>query len=327
MLLQYFKVEIMNRRVKKKVKRKIKTWVKLAALGFVLLVISGLLIYGWYLKKINEEDPTGTIIETNEQGTISDIQDELEISIPLEYTVLDVEGEGIFIDYGSLEILIDAPKGVSSLIKDKVDGELEYVVITNESEIRRAGLNEVSRDFKVKNAIGAEIEGAIPLPPGETIVLGDRFSLSTIKTESGLAAYLIYKDAGFLSLSELTPDDEYLVLSGIRNTDVIVASKFGLSDNNRIIKEKRPRYIAVSQKELTLLSEDLFTSAEKNPVYATGKTGKLLFSTTGQVVTAAFDVKDYLTPEIILTLVEEPKKDAEKSDEADNSEDKSGSDN
>lgn len=298
----------MNRRVKKKVKRKIKTWVKISTLGFVFLVISGLLIYGWYQKKLNEEDPTGTVVEIEEQGSITEMPDEEGLPVPLEYIVLDTEGESILVNYGELEILVDAPEGALSRIKERVDGEIEYVVLTSARPIRTQGLSEISETFTIKNIIGGSLDGATELPSGETVVLGDRFSLTTIETDRGLATYLIYKDAGFLALGDLSPDDEYLISKDIRNVDVVVAAMFGSSDNNRIIQNKKPRYIAVSQKDFGLIHENLFMSADKNPVYATGKTGDLLFSTTGQVVTAAFDVKDFLTSESILKLKQEETK-------------------
>ena len=298
----------MNRRVKKKVKRKIKTWVKITALGFVFLVISGLLIYGWYQKKLNEEDPTGTVVEIEDQGSITEMPDEEGLPVPLEYIVLDTEGESILVNYGELEILVDAPEGALSRIKERVDGEIEYVVLTSAQPIRTQGLGEISETFTIKNIIGGSLDGATELPSGETVVLGDRFSLTTIETDRGLATYLIYKDAGFLALGDLSPDDEYLISKDIRNVDVVVAAMFGSSENNRIIQNKKPRYIAVSQNDFGMIHENLFMSADKNPVYVTGKTGDLLFSTTGQVVTAAFDVKDFLTSESILKLKQEETK-------------------
>ena len=289
----------MNRRVKKKGKRKIKLWVKLAFVLLILSIIGGLIGYGWYQKKLHEEDPAGTIHAP--QGTITQIETEKPVEAPLEYAVLPLATECIFIDYGDLEILINAPRGVFAEIKDKVNGPLEYLVFTSSDAVKSDGLDEL-KSLAVSHAIGRAVEGAESLSSGGTIILGNKFSLTTIESTSGLATYLTYKDCGFLSLGDLTPDEEHKIKSSFGACDVIVAAQGGKSENNRIIKANSPRYVVVSQKNVLEIGSDLFGAVNKAPIYATGKTGKLLFSTTGSVVTAAFDVKDYITLDLLESL-------------------------
>ena len=293
----------MNRRVKKKVKRKVKTWVKLTAVGVVVAIIVGLYIYNWYQEKLNAVDPTGQIVveeeieeEPPETGEISEIGEVVELEAPLKYTLLK-EGD-ILIDYGETEILVGY-KGEDIAI----DGGLEYFVSLEDSEI-----SAIKEKVDVGHVIGKDVD------MGETIMLGDRFSIATIPSGESFATYLVYRDCTFLSLGNLDGEGERLVAADIPVPDVVIASSDGENDENYYISNREVRLIAVHNDDPFKVNKELLS--QEAPVYVTGQTGDLTFSTTGSVVTPAFDVGDNITKQRLEMIEEERKaEEAKKAEE------------
>lgn len=144
----------LQKRRERRRKRRMKPKVKMGIFVFFLVVLlGGIVSYKYYL--IQNADPFGEI----DNGLEADNEAELVDYETATYTVIDVPGgEAIFIDDGDVEVLIDTgcknttDKLLSSL-EGKVDGMLDYLIITNDSEKRTGGLNAVYKEYEVDKTI------------------------------------------------------------------------------------------------------------------------------------------------------------------------------
>lgn len=296
----------MKRRVKKKAKRKLKLWVKGTILAFFLIVIGALTGYYLYQESLKAIDPTGSVEEVElpeeiyEQGEIQDMSEEDTQRESMEYTVIESgDLESILIDCNETEVLIDTGdiNKTLSYIKGKIDGPLDYLIITNDS--RNKDIDKLESVYKISNVVGVDIKGANTISPGSDIILGDRFSLSTIAVdgEVSLVTFVRYGDCTFLALSDLGEDGEKEIKDIVGSPDVIVASQHGLSQNNNIIRNNGARFITVSSSDVSKVGESLLKDSQNTPVYITGKVGDLTFTCSGDIVAAQFNSDLYVTSE------------------------------
>lgn len=286
----------MKRRVKKRARRRLKLWVKLAILGLFVLIIGGGIGYKLYMEHINAEDPTGTIEtpsidEEVTQGEVEELNGEDTKIGEITYTVYDGT---VLVKDGDTDIVLGE---ITDEVSKEIMWPIEYLVGGDASG--HDVLNSVGKDIGV----------------GDDVLVDDGFSFATFgEGSANPPTYIVYKDCSFLYLGDAEESDERTIASYITAPDVVVAAKRGLSNNNYIIKTLKPRIAVVMSGEPYSLPENLFKDSENSSLYVTGINGNLSFKCDGNIVTPLFDPQTVVTQ---ASLVELKGEDGDKSTDSD----------
>lgn len=320
----------------RKVKRRLRKPYKI----LLIIVVLSLLIVGIKVAAnliLNAPGPQyGDIndIETSDSegdGEVlaSEMGDNYDLDIQtLTFEVLDVgQGQSIFLDYGDMEVLIDGGgsdygKSVVKKIKERVDGNLDYVIATHSHEDHIGGLSAVYKAFKVTKTIYGDLSSE------ESCKIFEKDAKANGKFENDKDTILDLGKNATLTIYDVTDDDEntnnnsvlcliqygetYFFCSGdaekktekklrtkIPRCDVVVAGHHGSSTSNTLLDILSPSYFIISagkdnkygQPHKEVLEYAINSSFS---TYGTWKSGDITFISDGMSVTCDAKEEDIL---------------------------------
>lgn len=316
-------------------KRKLKKWVKCVLIALLIALI-GLVVllfvkykpeekpeieHGEILDvEIKEEDPE---IEEGGFGSLTDV---------FAYKVIDVgQGLSVFIDYGEMEVLIDAGyyeygDKVVNEIKANVDGKLDYVIATHSDSDHIGGLPKVYEAFDVGKTIygdllsseealtyfikAAEKEGCpFENDTDTTISLGKNASLTIFDiidddtdniNNNSIVTLARFGETSFLCTGDLEKEGEVKLKSLIGKTDVVVAGHHGSATANSFLSILQPKMFIISCGENNDHGhphESVLQNALKytSNVYGTFKSGTITLTSDGASVSCDIPKEEKLT--------------------------------
>ena len=294
-----------RRRRRRHLKKKARRVILLTILTITIAAALGVKLY----QNANYIAPYGTV-EGDDEKEIETLKSDAE---HLTYTVLDVgDGEAILINYEDKEILIDTGSGdeILKAVDGKIEGYLDYLILTGASDERCGGAAAVFEKYRVGTFITGEMREktkdmktlsykASEYKTGEdmSIDIGEDVTLFIMKPEvssddyrdRSLITYLSYKDTGFLALSDAGQEEIARALGSIASCDVIVLSRHGADDVNLFNDAKGAAYFLASCTEDSGFPGENLKEILAGSMYATYKTGDLIFTSYGDQAEPSFD--------------------------------------
>lgn len=292
-----------NRRRPRRRSRKVKK--RFAVISILtMLVVAAMAFIGieLYIAK-HSEDLYGEV----KGHSVTDIDEEANLGAA-SYTALDVEGEAILIKTGDIEILIDtgAESSADKLIetlKGKVDGNIDYLVLTAPSDKRLGGLSRLAAEFGINTCILGEmgerdkeartlLESCGEIIDGKdlTIDLREGVSFSILKPEvsskqvgdKSLVTLFAFGEATFMSLSDAGEEEISRVSANLENSNVIVLARFGSESVNLKLPERKYgiSYIVTGDK-VSGAPTDKLTEYLDSECYSVWDEGEIEFTTDG----------------------------------------------
>lgn len=306
--------KIQKRRERRR-RRRLKSSVKIFLACFVLVVLvggyKGALIY----KQLHAPDNTGNI-EVAVPSEVDVFDRTEEVGTPAQYWVLDVgKGESIFVKSGDKEVLIDtggqkAGKLVVDEIRNYIDGDLDYLIITSPDKGRIGGIKDIFKSFNVSETIIGELGNQkskvrqqisaskkivdakdMTLDLGEGIeltIFRPNVSSNDIKDQS-LMTYFHYGQTGFLAESDAGTEEEARVLPSIGDCSAVVLSRYGSDQASKGLDSNLIASVLITsnKKQSGFPSEKMVNALNAN-FYATWRSGTLKFTSTGDTYTTNF---------------------------------------
>lgn len=321
-----------EKRQKRRRKKKMKASVRNGLIIAICVLLAGSYVgYETYMR-VNTEDQFGEV-----EGT-QDLQDDETFAVTngtVSYTVYSVgQGEAILIQNKGTEALIDTGTKESAAdlckkLKNKIKGDLEYLVLTSPTEGRVGGLEEVCKNFAVKTAIVGEMgeqekyvwrnlstAGRVVNGDNLSYDVGEAATLFIIKPEvssddpldRSLTTYFNFGTTGFFALSDAGKEEISRAFGSVTNMGVLTLSRNGLVDVNKVIPSNNYGYVNVStaNKEDSLYTD--LSDIVKGSIYVTAVVGDLEYVSDGTNI----ELTDEDKKEDILDEIEDRKRDAER---------------
>lgn len=314
-------------------KRKLKKSVKFV-IGVTVLIVVGIGSYFIYEGMKPQQIKYGSI-DYKEKSQLGKIREEtLRLSekpgAEMTYTIYDVgEGQSILIDYGEMEVLIDGgPKSkgkyVSKKIRNKIDGELDYVIATHHDPNNIGGLIQIYKDYKVGKTIYgnrgesdvfksfeqiAKASGQYEKKKDSTIELGDRAAITIFDVEedrensnnNSVITLVNYNQVSFFCSGDAQEGEEVKLKNRIEPVDVVIAGFKGDNSANKLLPALSPKYFIISagrnNPDGHPHSQTLKAAENEGAaVYGTFKSGDIRFSTDGIDLSCNVKEEQELTP-------------------------------
>lgn len=314
--------EKIAKRRKRRRRRRLKTSVKITLALLLCITATGAYIGILHYRAIHAPDPYGqlTNMEDVSDNAYYDLSEEVKLSA--EYWILDVgNGEAIYVQCGQTDILIDTGikengKAVKNAIEGEINGELDYLIITNTDERRIGGLKTICKDLKPEKILtcplgtkAVEIKravGNIPMEEvGDTTLNLDENGTFTIfrpdvisedENDQSLMTLFRYGEVTFFAESDAGELEEVRVVKQVGKSDVVVLARGGSDKVNQHIASLDAAVYVASQGKGAHLSPAILDTIGK-PFYSTNVSGTIKFSTTGERYESNLDERDRITPE------------------------------
>ena len=303
-------------------KKRLKKSVKIT-LGVLVLIcaIAGYLYLNYYMSthsQMGYGEVDDAVVESD-QTLIDDELGKETTSLTAKYTILDVEGEAILIQIGNTDCLIDTGSEASAsklvqALHDKVKGNLEYVILTSEDPGRTGGIKALYKDkqLKIENTIVGELgssrklideladKSSVTEGESSTIELEGNATLSIFKPEistadvknKSLMVGFTHGDTKFLSLSDAGIEEEAKLIGIYDKVDVLVLGRYGSNKSNNVVFNER--YAVASIKDASAIANEVLL--RHSNVFATGKSGEIVFTSDSALVTTEVKSSDVVKP-------------------------------
>ncbi len=243
----------------------------------------------------------------------------------VSYTVFNLgSGEAILIRCGGTEALIDMgtekkAKKLCKELKDRVRGDLDYLVLTGPDDKRLGGAEMILSEFTVGTCVVGEmgdkassvnsiVSSAGTKVDGDNLAydIGDNATLFIVKPEvssddpndRSLITYFTFGNTGFVTLSDAGKEEISRAFGNIGSCNLIVLAQHGSAVNKAIPGSNYNYCIATAGKDSGLPDPEV-TDAIRATYYTTGATGTLEFVSDGSDITLSNeeDVENALNKE------------------------------
>lgn len=313
----------MARKVKKRLRKPYKILLGILA---VLVIVAGFKLLGSIEPEgpeygdisdqvdVTEDENAADAISEPEQGNDFDLE-----TAPFTVELLDVgQGQSVFIDYGEMEVLIDAGypeygQSVCEKIRDRVDGKLDYVIATHSDLDHIGGLSEVYKVYDVEHTIYGDLtdEAACQIfekdaragsesfenDSNTTIDLGKNGSLTIFDptdkaadtNDNSVICLIQYGDTYFFCSGDAGESTEKMLRGKLPECDVVIAGHHGSSTSNSLLDILQPEYFLISagvNNEYGHPHKEVLTYATNQgaSVYGTWKSGDITCTSDGMSV-------------------------------------------
>ena len=254
-------------------------------------------------------------------------------------TVFNVgAGDAILLKSKDKEALIDTgtEKSADALVKSlksKVDGSLDYLILTSPAEGRLGGLAKVC---DITTCIVGEMgeqekyvwsnlsdKGKIVNGDNLSYDIGDAATLFVIKPEvssddpldRSLVTYFTFGGTGFLSLSDAGKEEISRAFGSVGTVNTVVLSRNGNAKVNAVVPDYNYQYLVASNTKTSEPANGSLTDVVRGTLYVTGTVGDLEFVSDGEnLYLADEDEKIEILKEIEAAEKEAAEKAAEESD-------------
>ena len=292
----------------------------------VLILILLMALVAFLLLRGHNEKPEIQLGNINSNVDIAPDPTPLE---PLTFMVIDVgQGQSLFIDYMDNEVLIDAgsyndgSKKVYKMIKNYVDGPIEYVIGTHSHEDHLGGMSQIYDNFRVKTTIYGDLDdnawcnifaekareqGEFINDENTTIELGPKTTLTIYDVEdnaentnnNSVVCLLQHGQNKFFMSGDLEKEAEVKLRKEIGNVDVVVLSHHGSDTSNTNLDVLKPKLALAScskDNEYGHINKETLERALKysGRVFATYKSKTMILTSDGQKIEYNMDDKERL---------------------------------
>lgn len=246
----------------------------------------------------------------------------------LTFEVLDVgQGQSIFLDYGDMEVLIDGGcpdygKSVVNKIKDRVDGDLDYVIATHSHVDHIGGLSAVYDSFRVTKTIYGDLSSEqsceifekdakasgkfendkdtiIDLGKNATLTIYDVTDDDENTNNNSVICLIQYGETYFFCSGDAEKNIEKKLRTKIPQCSVVVAGHHGSSTSNTLLDILAPEYFVISagrKNDYGQPHKEVLEYAVSSGFssYGTWKSGDISFISDGMSITCDADEDDML---------------------------------
>lgn len=242
------------------------------------------------------------------------------IKADLSVHFIDVgQGDAIFIDYGTYEILVDGGnnkdgEAVVAYLKDYVDGPLELMIGTHPDADHIGGLDNVLLAYDVEkvidsgekketktyvdywNAVTGEPNCQILYDENQTFDLGNGATLEIIETgddykdsnDNSVVALLTYGEVSLLLTGDMEKEAEAAAVSNLSPVTILKAPHHGsaTSSAEEMLKITKPQYVVISAGQKNSYKHphqvvlDRYAAIGAT-VYGTFRSGTIIMGTDG----------------------------------------------
>lgn len=307
-----------------------KASVRNALIGIIaVILIGGYAGYNFYMQSQQGEmfgDVGSQEVKEDESFTVT--------NGTVSYTVFDVGvGSAILAKSKSVEALIDTGTEESAdnllkALKGKIDGELEYLVLTSSSKNRLGGLEKICAEYDVGTCVVGEMgdmekyvwkslstEGEVVNGADLSYDIGEGATLFIIKPSVSsddpldrcLVTNFTFGETGFVSLSDAGKEEISRAFGNIYTANVIVPSRNGDATINKVVPDLSYKYVAVPNVKGSGPAEGSLDEMLRGKIYVTGVLGELEFTSDGKEVYAT----DEKAKDDVLTGIRNEKREAE----------------
>lgn len=271
------------------------------------------------------DEPMKNPVAEQEEGENYDLG-----SAPFTFTVLDVgQGQSIFIDYGDMEVLIDGGypeygESIVEKIKDKVDGDLDFVIATHSDADHVGGLSAVYNAFHVDKTIYGDLSNTtacdifvkdakansnefiedsdttLDLGKNATLTIFDVVDNAPDTNDNSIFTLIQYGETSFFASGDAGEEMERKLRLQLSECNVVVAGHHGSSTSNSLLDLLSPEYFVISaqanneyghpHKEVMAYARDVGST-----IYGTWKSGDITFTSDGMSVFCSAGENDPLS--------------------------------